>query len=140
MRAHLPRARPWASFSGTFKYSCARAQSQTARTTATEDGFCLCPPTSGRRLFGSSAIQFPATKLQVRYVAALRFKIHSHLRHFCSYAHDHSNLEFAQPRHKCQAQYFGGNGFVDTSGPSKSLHFLLLFCINLHCRKADTPK
>lgn len=134
--ARVCRARPWASFSDTFKYSCARAQcTHNGNRTATEDGFCLCPPTSGRRLFGSSAIQFPATELQVRYVVAFRFKIHSYLGRFCSYAHDHSNLEFAQPRHKSQAQYFGGDGFVDTSGPSKSLHFF-----NFLISSADTPR
>ena len=112
----------------------------TARKTATEDGVCLRPSTSGRWLFGSAAIQFSATELQVRRVATFEVWNPIHiLGHFCRYAGDYSELEFPQLHHKSQAQYFGGDGFMDTSAPSKSLHLFLFYCvcvcINLHCRK-----
>ena len=75
------------------------------------------------------------SRLDMQQLSGL-IKIHSYLGHFYSYAHDHSNLGFAQPRHKSQAQYFGGDGFVDTSAPSKSLHFFF-FCT---LSTADTPR
>lgn len=113
----------------------------TARKTATEDGFCLRPPTSGRRLFGSSTIQFPATELQVRYVAT--FEVWNPFMSWGTFA----GMLMTTPSWSFHSFIINRklnilvemDLWTQVAQVSHCTSFLLLLllcvCINLHCRR-----